>query len=139
MPRVDGLEATRQIRKYETEHGLNRSYIISYTADVTDKASTLLRSNGTNEIMSKPPPKGFLAGIVGRFVIETEEVSSTSTTTTAAAMPVSANESLDKTVAAAGTLIKDAITGDETANRKRRYEEILDKTQRILDETSSSS
>ena len=96
---------------------------------MTDKASALLRSNGTNEIMSKPPPKGFLAGIVGRFVTETE-ASSTSTSTTV-------NASLETPVAAAGTLIKDAIMSDETANRKRRYEEILSKTADIFNTNST--
>jgi len=67
MPKVDGLEATKRIRQFEADHNLKRSYIISYTADVTEKAARLLKSHGTNETMSKPPPKGYLAGIVGRF------------------------------------------------------------------------
>ena len=67
MPEVDGLQATEMIRKFEAENNLKPSYIISYTADVTEKAATLLLSRGTNEIMSKPPPKGFLAEITSRF------------------------------------------------------------------------
>ena len=55
------------IRKFESDNELTPSYIISYTADVTEKAAQLLLSRGTNEIMSKPPPKGFLADISSRF------------------------------------------------------------------------
>jgi len=67
MPEVDGVQATEMIRRFEAENGLQPSYIISYTADVTEKAAQLLLSRGTNEIMSKPPPKGFLSDITGRF------------------------------------------------------------------------
>ena len=67
MPEVDGLQATEMIRKFEADNDLKPSYIISYTADVTEKAAQLLLSRGTNEIMSKPPPKGFLADISSRF------------------------------------------------------------------------
>ena len=67
MPEVDGLQATEMIRRFEVENNITPSYIISYTADVTEKAAQLLLSRGTNEIMSKPPPKGFLADIVSRF------------------------------------------------------------------------
>ena len=67
MPEVDGLQATEMIRQFEADNGIKPAYIISYTADVTEKAAQLLLSRGTNEIMSKPPPKGFLADIVSRF------------------------------------------------------------------------
>ncbi|CAB9512451.1 Phytochrome-like protein cph1 [Seminavis robusta] len=69
MPEVDGLQATEMIRQFETKNGLNPSYIISYTADVTERAAQLLLSKGTNEIMSKPPPKGFLEEITSRFQV----------------------------------------------------------------------
>ena len=67
MPEVDGLQATEMIRQFEAQNNIKPAYIISYTADVTEKAAQLLLSKGTNEIMSKPPPKGFLSDIVSRF------------------------------------------------------------------------
>jgi len=73
MPEVDGLQATEMIRRFETQNEITPAYIISYTADVTEKAAQLLLSRGTNEIMSKPPPKGFLADIVSRFKVVEEQ------------------------------------------------------------------
>ncbi|CAB9512453.1 Phytochrome-like protein cph1 [Seminavis robusta] len=72
MPDEDGSEATRRIRSYEAEKGLPPAYIIIYTADLTDEATSHLRACGTNEIMEKPPPKGFIASIVKRMVVEAD-------------------------------------------------------------------
>ena len=70
MPDMDGAEATRRIRRYEAEQSLQPAFIIIYTADLTDDASSLLKDAGANEIMEKPPPKGFIASIVKRIVVE---------------------------------------------------------------------
>lgn len=67
MPEVDGIAATKAIRQYEFEMGLNPAYIFSNTADATDEANMLLTESGVNEIMLKPPPKGFLHKIVSRL------------------------------------------------------------------------
>jgi len=71
MPGMDGVEATKAIRKYESDHNLRPAYILSYTADASDKATELLIQCGSNEIMSKPPVKGFIAGLVGRMDVRT--------------------------------------------------------------------
>jgi len=71
MPDLDGSEATKRIRQYEAEKGLEPAYIIIYTADLTDEAQKVLLSCGLDEIMAKPPPKGAIAAIVKRLVQET--------------------------------------------------------------------
>ncbi|CAB9505131.1 Phytochrome-like protein cph1 [Seminavis robusta] len=69
MPEVDGVEATEKIRLFEMENGLERSFILSYTADATDDAVRTILARGTDEIMTKPPPKGFLSDFVDRIRI----------------------------------------------------------------------
>jgi chemotaxis family two-component system sensor kinase Cph1 len=67
MPDVDGIEATCTIRKYEQENKIDPTYILMYTADATEQARALILSSGVDDIMSKPPPKGFIAGLVQRL------------------------------------------------------------------------
>ena len=73
MPGIDGSVAIERIRAYEKEKGLPASYIISCTADVTEKAKERLLWCGADDIMEKPPPKGFMSDLVRRFVITSEE------------------------------------------------------------------
>lgn len=70
MPDIDGAKATKQIRQYEKENGLIPAYIIIYTADLTDEANEILNACGMNEIMSKPPPKGYISAVVQRMRVE---------------------------------------------------------------------
>ena len=67
MPEVDGLEVAKTIREYEAEHKLATSKIISYTADATEAAQTVIFQSGADEIMSKPPPKGFIESLASRL------------------------------------------------------------------------
>jgi len=67
MPGIDGVGATKVIRKYEADHHLVPAYIMSYTADMSDESHSLLMACGSNAIMAKPPPKGFVAHLVRRF------------------------------------------------------------------------
>ena len=69
MPDIDGIAATKAIRQYEFERGLDRSYIFSYTADATEEADHLLHECGVDEILSKPPPAGFITKLVRRLNI----------------------------------------------------------------------
>ena len=71
MPEVDGIAATKCIRQIEFEKELNPAYIFSNTADATEEAEILLKESGVNEIMLKPPPKGFLANVVRRLELVT--------------------------------------------------------------------
>jgi CheY-like chemotaxis protein len=69
MPETDGLEATKMIRQYEKKSNLPPSFIVIYTADVTDESGKLILSSGANENMTKPPPKGFVKKLVKRLVL----------------------------------------------------------------------
>lgn len=70
MPEIDGIEATKQMRAYETEQGLNSSHIMIYSADVTEQTnSRILGGNGVDELMLKPPPRGFILNLVRRLKI----------------------------------------------------------------------
>jgi CheY-like chemotaxis protein len=68
MPEIDGIETTLRLRSYEQENGLSPSYVMSYTADATDQAKADILKAGADDIMSKPPPKGFLANLARRLV-----------------------------------------------------------------------
>jgi hypothetical protein len=66
------LEAIQAIREYEEEHSIHPSYILSYTADLSTHATDALLSSGSDGIMTKPPPKGFVANLVRRMEISTK-------------------------------------------------------------------
>lgn len=70
MPDVDGVIVTQFIRERESTLCVgNAAYIISYTADVTDSARSILFACGSDEIMTKPPQKGFIENLVKRLVV----------------------------------------------------------------------
>ena len=73
MPDGNGDDATKRIRQYESETGLRPAYIIIYTADLTDEATATLMAAGANEVMPKPPPKGHIAKILTRIVMEDKD------------------------------------------------------------------
>ncbi|KAG7354162.1 diatom phytochrome 1 [Nitzschia inconspicua] len=128
MPQVDGLEATKRIRNYEAEHSSMRSYIISYTADVTEKTANLLRSNGTNEIMSKPPPKGFLSSVVGRFWLQGRSTMDFASLELPSPTPHSAaNQNINEV----SKILHDTAMGDETAHKKRTYQQLSGKPEKM--------
>lgn len=72
MPDCNGDVATRRIRQYESEVGLDPAYIIIYTADLTDEATETLIAAGADEVMPKPPPKGYIAKFLTRIVVPSE-------------------------------------------------------------------
>ena len=69
MPDINGDEATKRIRQFESDAGLPPAYIIIYTADLTDEANEALLGAGANEVMPKPPPKGYVAKVLARIVV----------------------------------------------------------------------
>ena len=69
---MNGLEATRAIRQYEQVHSVEPSYILSYTADYSREATDLLLSSGSDGIMTKPPPRDFIANLVRRMEVSTK-------------------------------------------------------------------
>jgi CheY-like chemotaxis protein len=57
MPELDGLDATRIIRKWEKEHGLGPSPIIALTASVLDEDVKRAIAAGCSSHIGKPVKK----------------------------------------------------------------------------------
>jgi signal transduction histidine kinase/DNA-binding response OmpR family regulator len=64
MPEVDGLAATRTIRRWESDHGLSPTPIIALTASVLEEDVRLALASGCNLHMSKPVRKRVLLDAV---------------------------------------------------------------------------
>ncbi len=64
MPEVDGLTATRTIRRWESDHGLSPTPIIALTASVLEEDVRLALASGCNLHMSKPVRKRVLLDAV---------------------------------------------------------------------------
>jgi len=54
MPDMDGLQATREIRRIEAEEGLSRSEIVAVTADILEHHRTDASAAGMDDYISKP-------------------------------------------------------------------------------------
>jgi len=54
MPILDGIEATKLIRKYEKEHNLSNSKIIAVTATSIDEYGEKIEKAGFDNYISKP-------------------------------------------------------------------------------------
>ncbi len=70
MPEMDGLEATRQIRKIEAEQGLQRTPIIAATAHVLEEDRDKCRLAGMNDFIPKPIRKPELDATLDKWVEE---------------------------------------------------------------------
>jgi CheY-like chemotaxis protein len=64
MPEVDGLAATRTIRRWESDHGLSPTPIIALTASVLEEDVRLALASGCNLHVSKPVRKRVLLDAV---------------------------------------------------------------------------
>jgi signal transduction histidine kinase/DNA-binding response OmpR family regulator len=69
MPEMDGLEATRQIRKQESAKGI-RSRIVAMTANVLEGDRELCLAAGMDDYVSKPISHRALAGVIERMTIK---------------------------------------------------------------------
>jgi two-component system, sensor histidine kinase and response regulator len=72
MPEMDGLEATRQIRKQELAKGI-RSPIVAMTANVLEGDRELCLAAGMDDYVSKPVSHRALAGVIERMAIKVPE------------------------------------------------------------------
>ncbi len=68
MPEMDGLDATREIRRLETESGHPGIYIIALTADAMAGDREKCISAGMNDYLTKPLRPNDLQGALQRFV-----------------------------------------------------------------------
>jgi len=53
MPKINGLEATRRIRKFEKKHSRDSSKIIAITADTSEDLKVCLEA-GSDDYLTKP-------------------------------------------------------------------------------------
>jgi EAL domain-containing protein (putative c-di-GMP-specific phosphodiesterase class I)/signal transduction histidine kinase/DNA-binding NarL/FixJ family response regulator len=73
MPEMDGFEATREIRKRETEAGARRTPIIALTAHVVGTAADAWREAGMDGVLHKPFTLKAMGEVLARFLKETEK------------------------------------------------------------------
>ncbi len=68
MPEIDGLSATREIRRREMENPtLSRTYICALTANVMTKSRTACVDAGMDEILAKPLRTNELRAVLNHF------------------------------------------------------------------------
>ncbi|MBT6499551.1 MAG: response regulator [Deltaproteobacteria bacterium] len=67
MPVMDGIEATEQIRKYETEHEISPVPIIALTAETGDEWKSKALEKGLDGFVSKPINIEQMAGIIQQY------------------------------------------------------------------------
>lgn len=67
MPVMDGLEATRLIRRYEADNSLPRSAIIALTANAQGVDAEACRSAGMDGFLTKPVRKQILLDTISRW------------------------------------------------------------------------
>ena len=68
MPEIDGLSATREIRRREEEDPQKpRSYICALTANVMTKSREACMDAGMDEILAKPLRTDELRAVLSRF------------------------------------------------------------------------
>jgi signal transduction histidine kinase/PleD family two-component response regulator len=70
MPEIDGLEATRQIRKIEADRGLQQTPIIAATAHVLEEDRDRCRLAGMNDFIPKPIRKQQLDQTLDKWIEE---------------------------------------------------------------------
>ena len=68
MPNMNGIEATKQILKYEKEHNLTHTPIIALTANALKGDREKFLNAGMDEYMTKPINKNKLAKILNMFI-----------------------------------------------------------------------
>lgn len=68
MPVMDGLEATKNIRQFETTSEKNRTPIIALTANAMEGVESTCLKAGMDAYLTKPVKKSQLEDIVVRFV-----------------------------------------------------------------------
>lgn len=68
MHELDGLEATRRIRKIESEKGLGRTPIVAMTAHVRECDKDKCIHAGMDDFIPKPFEPAFLAQKIARYI-----------------------------------------------------------------------
>lgn len=69
MPMMDGLEATRLIRKHEKQHGKPRTAIVAMTARATDEDRSRCLDAGMDDYLGKPFRMLDLSHMMGKWCL----------------------------------------------------------------------
>jgi CheY-like chemotaxis protein len=75
MPRLDGYEATRRLRRLEAECGRSPTPIVALTANALDESCRSCRAAGFDAFLVKPVEFRTLAGAVEKVCTATEATS----------------------------------------------------------------
>lgn len=67
LPEMDGMEAAREIRKLEAEHGLPQTPIVAMTAHAMEDDEDRIKAAGINHYLTKPFKKSALVDALHRF------------------------------------------------------------------------
>lgn len=79
MPVMDGVEATKQIKQYETDNNLPHVPIVAVTANALKGDREKFLEAGLDEYCTKPIKKDILAGMLDHFIPNTRSDKSGST------------------------------------------------------------
>ncbi|MBV8848342.1 MAG: response regulator, partial [Methylobacteriaceae bacterium] len=117
MPELDGFEAARRIRLYETEHHTSATPIIALTAHVAGAGADAWRDAGMNAVLHKPFTIKKLAECIGSFLTpgttqeldEVLEVTPTAVSATGDEMALLDPETIDRLVQTAQSGRRDFI------------------------------
>jgi two-component system, NarL family, sensor histidine kinase BarA len=92
MPDIDGYDATREIRRLQSEAGEVATPIVALTAHVVGSAADAWREAGMDGVLHKPFTLASMAEVLGRFLTPLAEplVAPQSAPTAAAPMPEAA-------------------------------------------------
>ncbi len=74
MPEVDGLEATRWLRKFESDNQIERTPVIAMTAHALAGDRQWCLESGMDDYASKPLSPKQLQEVLGRWVMNTQDV-----------------------------------------------------------------
>lgn len=67
MPRVDGFEATRQLRQWEKDQGRRRIPVVALTASAMEKDEELCRKAGMDSFVAKPVNIEMLRAVLEQY------------------------------------------------------------------------
>jgi len=70
MPEMDGLQATRAIRAWESEHGVPRTPIVAVTAHAREDNRSAVTKAGMDDFVAKPIEAAVLFEVMGRHLAE---------------------------------------------------------------------
>ncbi len=74
MPIMNGIEATKNIRKYELDKSLNQVPIVAFTANPSAANKALCIKEGMNEYMPKPIKKANLRSVIESFLGSPQQI-----------------------------------------------------------------